>query len=352
MGSIVHQEVLMKRIISLILALLTAWALCPLCLAEDTQVSLEWNPSTGYSWKIFSSDETAVLIEDDGIVKEETDLVGAPTTASFRIRGIQAGETDLTFTYARPWETEAAPNFRFTLPVTVDEARNVRLGGELTLFREEGTGWAFEMKDGAILELTDEGGEEEDQRFTLRPLADGQEEITFTRFSGEGQLPGALTLRLEARGDHLTLRGIDCRTGEAAFSPAFTFSTVDFDGNTVTEQVFAGHSLTILNFWEPWCGPCVSEMPFLEQLSQEYAQRGVQVIGIFATPNADEDVRAVLDKNGVTYPILRYVRAFDSLQTGYVPTTVILDGTGSIVCKPFSGSMNYASWCALVEELL
>ena len=60
----------------------------------------------------------------------------------------------------------------------------------------------------------------------------------------------------------------------------------------------------------------------------------------------------VLDKNGVTYPILRYVRAFDSLQTGYVPTTVILDGTGSIVCKPFSGSMNYASWCALVEELL
>ena len=73
---------------------------------------------------------------------------------------------------------------------------------------------------------------------------------------------------------------------------------------------------------------------------------------MFATPNADEDVQAVLDSTGVSYPILRYVKEFGFMQTGYVPTTAIVDGNGTIVHGPFAGAMNYASWCALIEELL
>lgn len=149
----------------------------------------------------------------------------------------------------------------------------------------------------------------------------------------------------------ISLRWEDQSSG-VPFAPAVSFTTTDFEGNTVTEQVFAGHSLTILNFWEPWCGPCVGEMPDLQKLSQEYADRGVQVIGVFATPDADEDVQAVLERTGVAYPILRYVQAFGPMQTGYVPTTVILDGTGAVVKGPFAGALDYADWCALVEELL
>ena len=196
------------------------------------------------------------------------------------------------------------------------------------------------------------GGDEGDQRFTLRPLAEGQEEITFTLFSGAGQLPGVFTYRVDVKADSLSVYEIQYRSADTTFAPDFFFTTTDFEGNTVTEQVFAGHSLTILNFWEPWCGPCVAEMPFLQKLSQEYADRGVQVIGVFATPDADEDVRAVLDKTEVTYPILRYVREFGPLQTGYVPTTVVIDGTGAIVYGPAAGALNYAGWCALIEDLL
>ena len=73
---------------------------------------------------------------------------------------------------------------------------------------------------------------------------------------------------------------------------------------------------------------------------------------MFATPNADEDVQAVLDSTGVSDPILRYVKEFDPLQTGYVPTTVVIDKTGAIVYGPVAGALNYAGWCALVEDLL
>ena len=137
---------------------------------------------------------------------------------------------------------------------------------------------------------------------------------------------------------------------EAPF--VLTFSTQDREGNPWTQEDLGEYKGIILNFWEPWCGPCVAEMPFLEQLSQEYANKGVQVIGVFATPDADEEVQATLDKTGVTYPILRYVREFGALQTGYVPTTVVIDGTGAIVYGPVAGALNYAGWCALIEELL
>lgn len=134
--------------------------------------------------------------------------------------------------------------------------------------------------------------------------------------------------------------------------PDITFNTQDLDGNIYTDEIFAQNTLTILNFWEPWCGPCVSEMPDLQQISQDYADKGVMILGIYSTPSPREEIDDVLLSTGVTYPILHYTSAFDSLQTGYVPTTVIVDGSGKIVKPPFSGSLRYEQWAALIEGLL
>lgn len=351
----------MKRFFCLLLSVLLVLPISPYGIADlegepqrCIDLSLECNPSTGYSWLAASTDEEIAYVQELGIhTQEDSDLVGTPATAGFRICGAAAGETEITFSYARSWE-DGEPTISFTVPVTVDDGLNVTASSQITLPREKDTGWSFEMAEGSVLEMKDEGGDEGDQIFTLKPLTNGFEEITFSCFSLEGQIPGIFTYRVMTEGETVSIYEIVYQLDGTveAFAPAFQFTTTDFEGNQVTEQVLSGHSLTILNFWEPWCGPCVAEMPFLEQLSQEYAEKGVQVIGVFATPNADEDVRAVLDSTGVTYPILRYVRAFDFMQTGYVPTTVILDGTGAIVQGPFSGALNYASWCALIEELL
>ena len=141
-------------------------------------------------------------------------------------------------------------------------------------------------------------------------------------------------------------------TETAAPASVLTFSAEDAEGSIWTEQVFAEHSLTILNFWEPWCGPCVSEMPDLQEISEEYADRGVLILGIYATPDAEDDVAAVLEKTGVTYPILRYTHDFDHLQTGYVPNTVVVDSTGAIVYGPFAGALSRDGWVKLIEKYL
>ena len=348
----------MKRFFCMLLSALLLLSTCPSGFADlegeppqCVDLMLETNPSTGYRWVAQSGNKEIAYIEDLGIRSSEGEvLLGTPAQAAFRICGENAGQTQVILSYRRSWEEMSI--LSLAIPVTVDEALNVVTGAEILLPRAEDTGWAFEMKDGGILEIEDQGGEEQDQRFTLKPLKDGFEEITFTLFSGEGQLPGVFTYRVVTQGDSLSVYEIEYRSSqEVPFAPAISFTTTDLAGVEFNEKILAG-KLTVLNFWEPWCGPCVAEMPFLEQLSQEYAHKGVQVIGIFASKDMDDQVQAVLENTGVTYPIWRYVKEFGSLQTGYVPTTVIIDGTGAIVYGPVAGALNYAGWCALIEELL
>ena len=108
----------------------------------------------------------------------------------------------------------------------------------------------------------------------------------------------------------------------------------------------------MLNFWEPWCPPCVAEMPDLEKLSQAYADRGFLILGIYSTDGQEENVDAVLSDCGTSYPILHYCDAFEVFQTGYVPTTVFLNAAGETVGETYVGSRSYAAWAQIVEGLL
>jgi thiol-disulfide isomerase/thioredoxin len=137
------------------------------------------------------------------------------------------------------------------------------------------------------------------------------------------------------------------------------FSIVDMNGDVITEDVFREHKVTMINFWEPWCGPCVAEMPELEKLYENYKDQGLYVIGVFSSDDQIEDVKAVLAQAGTTYPVAGYSSAFDTYQTGYVPTTIFVDQDGHVlpVSNGYSdnavvGSNTYDDWAAIVEKYI
>lgn len=131
-----------------------------------------------------------------------------------------------------------------------------------------------------------------------------------------------------------------------------TFSTVDLEGNPWTEAELAGQELVMINFWEYWCGPCVKEMPDLEELYQNYKDQGFLILGVYSDDSDMEAVESTLETAGTTYPILAYCADFDPYQTGYVPTTIFLDSQGQLVGETVVGSKSYEEWAAIVEGLL
>ena len=129
------------------------------------------------------------------------------------------------------------------------------------------------------------------------------------------------------------------------------FSTTDLEGNAVTMEDFSQAKLVVLNFWEPWCGPCVGEMPDLEKLYETYKDKGLVILGAFN--DQEEDAKALVKDRGITYPILHYTEVFYQFQTGYVPTTVLLAGDGTLLSEePIIGSMGYEDWEKVVLPYL
>lgn len=127
------------------------------------------------------------------------------------------------------------------------------------------------------------------------------------------------------------------------------FQTVDVDGTLVDESLFVGHRLVMLNFWEPWCGFCVREMPDLERLSRNYADQGLLVVGIYSNPHGVDEV---VEQTGVSYPLLRYTDVFFGYTTNYVPTTVFLGPDGLLVGETYVNACSYDTWAEIVESLL
>ena len=61
----------------------------------------------------------------------------------------------------------------------------------------------------------------------------------------------------------------------------------------VTDGTFAGavaSGLVLVDFWAPWCGPCVALAPQLEKLAEQYAGK-VSVFKLDVQDNQDTPIR-------------------------------------------------------------
>ncbi len=150
----------------------------------------------------------------------------------------------------------------------------------------------------------------------------------------------------------------DVAVGKDYF-PEITFTIQDMDGNSIDESVFSLHKLTMINFWEPWCGPCINEMPDLQKLYKDYEQQGFYIIGVYSSTDMKDDVKNIIKNAGITYPIATYDSAFDRFHTGVVPTTIFVDEHGWILPlaasdqdKMFVGAGTYEEWAGLIGTYL
>ncbi len=134
--------------------------------------------------------------------------------------------------------------------------------------------------------------------------------------------------------------------------PVFTLN--DLSGKPHSIEEWRG-KIRIINFWGTWCPPCRKEIPEFIALQQEYAAKGVVVIGI-----AIDDDQAVADYGAeakINYPLLMAADEGIALshQLGNnvdaVPFTVIVDQQGKIIHR-HPGAFSKEQVLAVVLPLL
>ncbi len=124
---------------------------------------------------------------------------------------------------------------------------------------------------------------------------------------------------------------------------SLVFEGTDLDGNKVnTADLFAGHKVTMVNFWATWCNPCIGELPELERMSKEFEKKDCQIIGICIDAYEDSTIATAKDiiaNSGVDYTNLRgWETLLDEIPTSGYPTTYYVDSEGKIIGNRLTGA--------------
>ncbi len=119
-------------------------------------------------------------------------------------------------------------------------------------------------------------------------------------------------------------------TGTQVGNQAPDFQLQDLDGNTVSLSELRG-SPVMLNFWASWCGPCRAEMPYIQQIYDEWQDQGLVVLTINLR-ESQATVRQFMEDLGLTFPALLDTNnaVTDLYNVTAIPTTFFIDGDGVI----------------------
>ncbi|MFO7893364.1 MAG: TlpA disulfide reductase family protein [Longimicrobiales bacterium] len=151
-----------------------------------------------------------------------------------------------------------------------------------------------------------------------------------------------------------TFAGPDRPTAEELARPAepFAYRLVadDGEGHLATYQ----GDVILINLWATWCGPCLKEMPYLEQLQEEYGPDGLTVVTLTKEDRTTALTQAhrlpsntvnahAPDQGALPQPFRRGFRA--------LPTSYVI-GRDGYIREFFIGSRQYDDLVEKVEPYL
>jgi len=118
--------------------------------------------------------------------------------------------------------------------------------------------------------------------------------------------------------------------GPQVGSLAPEFNLINLEGNYISLNSFRGKPV-LLNFWATWCSPCRMEMPFLQEIYDEWTDKGL----VMLTVNVGESTTVAknfMQENGFTMPVLVDLsqETTNRYQITGIPTTYFIDKDGII----------------------
>jgi len=108
----------------------------------------------------------------------------------------------------------------------------------------------------------------------------------------------------------------------------------DLDQNWISLEKLGGEKLTVIDFWATWCKPCVTGIPKLNSIYQEFSKQGVEFIGVNVDgPRNQSKVKPFANSLGIKYPIVLDPNQdlVNDFNVTAFPTLIVLNSKGKEV---------------------
>lgn len=147
-----------------------------------------------------------------------------------------------------------------------------------------------------------------------------------------------------------------CATGSeptaAVGKAAPDFELQNLDGQSISLSELKGKPV-LINFWATWCRPCVFEMPYLQQIHEEWSDKGLVVLAINIGDSSTE-VEGFLQNHNFSLPVLLDTTEVVAQKYGIrpIPTTFFIDKDGIVRNKIIGAFPSKAAIESRLNEIM
>lgn len=145
-------------------------------------------------------------------------------------------------------------------------------------------------------------------------------------------------------------------------TPLPEIPVVDKEGGETVLRAQEGEIL-VINLWASWCGYCIKEIPYFNEVHERLAGEGVRIVAVNVLDSAGDpytqaEVQAAFSEEerlGVAFPGYVDYKNEAAIQFAVrsVPMTIFVDGSNNIVLRypgMFQSAQELEEWLGYVQK--